>query len=96
MCSSLPPAACWRRVNVKVLVGMKTPDEQIEAARKIVAAKREHGKTASLQHLGPKYRRKFGYRKSKAEINQMVAKMLGRGITGLGTADGGLVCRLHQ
>ena len=53
-----------------------------------VDAKREHGKTASLKHLDPKYRRKFGYRKSKAEINKMVATMLGRGITGLGPRMG--------
>jgi ParB/RepB/Spo0J family partition protein len=74
--------------NVKVLTALKTPAEQIEAARKIVAAKQEHGKTASLRHLSPKYRRKFGYRKSKSEINRMVAKMLGRGITGLGPRMG--------
>ena len=74
-------------VHVQVLAAMP-PDEQIIAARKIVEAKREHGKTASLAHLDLKYRRKFGYRKSKAEINKMVAKMLGRGITGLGPRMG--------
>jgi len=74
--------------NVKVLTALKTPAEQIEAARKIVATKQEHGKTASMRHLSPKYRRKFGYRKSKGEINRMVAKMLGRGITGLGPRMG--------
>jgi len=83
-------AACGllAAVHVQVLVGMKTVAEQIEAARKIVAAKRDRGKTASLKHLGPKYRRKFGYRKSKAEINKMVARMLGRGIAGLGPRMG--------
>ena len=77
-------AAC----NVKVLAALVTAAEQIEAARRIVTAKREHGKTASLRHLSPKYRRQFGYRKSKAEINQMVTRMLGRGITGLGPRMG--------
>jgi hypothetical protein len=74
-------------VHVQVLLALP-PDEQTVAARKIVDAKREHGKTASLKHLDPKYRRKFGYRKSKAEINNMVGKMLGRGITGLGPRMG--------
>ena len=68
--------------NVKVLAALP-PEEQITAARKIVHVKQEHGKTASMRHLDPSCRRKFGYRKSKAEINRMVAKMLGRGITGL-------------
>jgi ParB/RepB/Spo0J family partition protein len=75
-------------VNIKVLIALATPEEQIAAARKIVEAKRECGKTASLHHLDPKYRRKFGYRKSKAAINQMVYKMLGCGITGLGPRMG--------
>ena len=75
-------------VNIKVLIALATPEEQIAAAHKIVASKREHGKTASLHHLDPKYRRKFGYRKSKAAINQMVHKMLGCGITGLGPRMG--------
>ena len=68
--------------NVKVLAALP-PEEQITAARKIVRVKQEHGKTASMRHLDPSCRRKFGYRKSKAEINRMVAKMLGCGITGL-------------
>jgi ParB/RepB/Spo0J family partition protein len=68
--------------NVKVLSALP-PDEQIAAARKIVQVKQEHGKTASMRHLDPSCRRKFGYRKSKEEINRLVAKMLGRGITGL-------------
>jgi hypothetical protein len=68
--------------NVKVLAALP-PDDQIAAARKIVEVKREHGKTASMRHLDPSCRRKFGYRKSKTEINRMVAKMLGCGITGL-------------
>jgi ParB/RepB/Spo0J family partition protein len=72
-------AAC----HVPVLADLQTPAEQIKAAQKIVEAKRAHGTQASLRHLSPKYRRKFGYRKSKEEINRMVAKMLGHGITGL-------------
>ena len=82
----MPPPGCWAWSTSKSWLALP-PDEQIVAARKIVDAKREHGKTASLKHLDPKYRRKFGYRKSKAEINNMVAKMLGRGITGW-AADG--------
>ena len=50
--------------------------------------KQQYGKTASMKHLNPKFRRKFGYRKSKEEINRMVAKMLGLGITGLGPRMG--------
>ena len=73
--------------NVQVLMALP-PEEQLAAARAIVAVKREHGKTASLKHLDPKQRRAFGYRKSKAEINNMVAKMLGRGIEGLGPRMG--------
>ena len=73
--------------NIKVLVALP-PDQQLIAARKIVECKREHGKTASLMHLDKRYRRTFGYRKSKAEIQQMVALMLGNGITGLGPRMG--------
>jgi len=83
----LAAAGLLGMVHVQVLLALP-PDEQIVAARKIVDAKREHGKTASLKHLDPKYRRQFGYRKSKAEINNMVGKMLGRGITGLGPRMG--------
>jgi ParB/RepB/Spo0J family partition protein len=68
--------------NVKVLAALP-PEEQIAAAHKIVQVKQEHGKTASMRHLDPSCRRKFGYRKSKAEINRVVTKMLGCGITGL-------------
>lgn len=74
-------------VHIKMLVTL-TPDKQIDAARKIVEAKREHGMRASLKHLEPAYRRKYGFRKSKAEINKMVGLMLGRGITGLGPRMG--------
>lgn len=69
--------------NVEMVADLKTPAEQILAARRIVAAKREHGPTAYRQHVGAKYRRKFGDRKSKQEINRLVSKMLDRGITGL-------------
>ena len=88
----LAAAGLLGMVHVQVLLALPA-DEQTVAARKIVDAKREHGKTASLKHLDPKYRRKFGYRKSKAEINNMVGKMLGRGITGLGPRMGGMVSR---
>lgn len=74
-------------VHIKMLVTLP-PDRQIDAARKIVEAKREHGRRASLKHLEPAYRRKFGFRKSKAEINRMVGVMLGRGIEGLGPRMG--------
>ena len=69
--------------NVEMVADLKTPAEQILAARRIVAAKREHGPTAYRQHVGAKYRRKFGDRKSKQEINRLVSKMIDRGITGL-------------
>ncbi len=74
--------------NMETLAGLNDPAEQIKAARKIVEVKQEHGKTASMKHLSPKYRRKFRPRKTKPEINKMVAKMLGRGITGLGPRMG--------
>jgi hypothetical protein len=67
---------------------LNTPADQIKAAQRIVDAKREHGKTARLQPLGPNGRRQFNSRRSKAQINEMVAKMLARGITGLGPRMG--------
>ena len=79
----LAAAGLLAMCNVKVLIALP-PDQQIVAVRKIMEVKQQYGKTASMKHLNPKFRRKFGYRKSKEEINRMVAKMLGLGITGLG------------
>ena len=73
--------------SIKVLVALP-PEEQLVAARKIVENKQRYGKAASMKHLDKRYRRKFGYRKSKEEINRMVAKMLGWGVTGLGPRMG--------
>lgn len=73
--------------SIKVLVALP-PDQQLVAARKIVEAKRQHGKYASLMHLDARFRRKFRSRRTKAEIGRMVAKMLHRGITGLGPRMG--------
>ena len=54
-----------------------------QIARRHAAVKRKRGKTASLKHLGVKERRKFGRRQHKGEMHDMIAKLLGRGITGL-------------
>ena len=74
-------------VQVAVLIALPV-EEQIIAARQIATTRQEHGRGCSLQHIDRKYRRKFHYRKSKMEINKMVKKMLGRGITGLGPRMG--------
>ncbi len=74
--------------NMETLADLKSPEAQIEAARKIVELRRERGKSASMKRLNPKYRRKFRPRPTKPEINKMVAKMLGRGIEGLGPRMG--------
>jgi ParB/RepB/Spo0J family partition protein len=68
--------------HVKALIKL-SPDKQLEAAQKIIDAKRQYGKSAPLNHLDPSFKRSFRYRKSKAAINKMVAKMLSKGITGL-------------
>ena len=81
--------------NVKVLAALP-PCRADRRRSQDRAVKQEHGKTASMRHLDPSCRRKFGYRKSKAEINRMVAKMLGLRHHRPGAADRGLVCGLHH
>ena len=68
--------------QLEALIG-KPPSEQIRIARQHATVKRERGKTASLRHLGVKERRKFGRPRTKSEMHDMIAKLLGRGITGL-------------
>ena len=68
--------------QIEALMG-KSAEEQIKIARAHAEVKQKYGKKASLRHLSSKYRRKFGVRKTKNQINAMVAKMLGRGVEGL-------------
>ena len=78
----LVAAGLFATCQIEALMG-KSPDEQIKTAQRHAAEKRKYGKTASLKHLGVKERRKFGRRRTKGEIHDMIAKMLDRGITGL-------------
>ncbi|REJ65608.1 MAG: ParB/RepB/Spo0J family partition protein [Planctomycetota bacterium] len=67
-------------VDVEILSRFTTPEEQIKAAHEIALAKRR-GRRPSEGKLS----RRFRYRKTKAQINKMIAKMMNHGIAGLTT-----------
>jgi len=67
-------------VDVEVLSQLETPGEQIKAANNIAKAKRR-GRHPSESKLD----RKFRYRKTKAQINRMIAKLMDQGLDGLTT-----------
>ena len=67
-------------VDVEAIAQFETPDDQIKAAAEIAKAKR-HGRKPSEGRPG----RKFRYRKTKAQINRMIAKLMDHGIDGLTT-----------
>jgi hypothetical protein len=59
---------------------MVLPHNQIKAAEEIASAKKK-GKT---KFLDPKFKRRFQPRRSKAQINEMITRMLDAGIEGFG------------
>ncbi len=67
-------------VDVEVLGQFETPEEQIKAAAEMARAKR-HGRKPSEGRTG----RKFRYRKTKAQINRMIATLMDHGLDGLTT-----------
>ena len=67
-------------VDVEVLSQFETPEEQIKAAADIARAKRR-GRHPSETKPG----RNFRYRKTKAQINRMIAKLMDHGVDGLAT-----------
>jgi len=67
-------------VDVEVLSQFDSPEEQIKAATEMAKAKRR-GRTPSEGRTG----RRFRYRKTKAQINQMIANLMDHGLDGLTT-----------
>ena len=67
-------------VDVEVLSQFDSPEDQIRAAAEIAKVKR-HGRKPSEGRTG----RKFRYRKTKTQINRMIAKLMDHGIDGLTT-----------
>lgn len=65
-------------VDVEVLSQLEEPEEQIQGAEEIAEAK-ERGERPSEANLS----REFHYRKSKSQINKMIARLLECGIEGL-------------
>ena len=72
-------------VNLDALTGIETPEDQAIAAGKIVEARQSR---RHLSDLEAACKRSFHRRRTKNEINQMVACMLAAGITGLGPRTG--------
>ncbi|MHB8108012.1 MAG: ParB/RepB/Spo0J family partition protein [Candidatus Cryosericum sp.] len=70
------------QTSLNTLLGLKTPEEQIVAAQKIVAA-RQRGKGKRLPGLEGVYKRRTPRVRSKEAINQMVERMLSAGVEGL-------------
>jgi ParB family chromosome partitioning protein len=67
-------------VDMEVVARFETPGEQIKAANDIARAKRR-GRHPSETKLG----RSFRYRKTKAQINRMIANLMEHGLDGLAT-----------
>jgi len=67
-------------VDVEVLSQFDSPEDQIKAAAEIAKAKRR-GRKPSEGRAG----RKFRYRKTKAQINRMIAELMKHGLDGLTT-----------
>jgi len=67
-------------VDVEVLSQFETPEEQLKAANDIAKAKRR-GRRPSETKPG----RSFRYRKTKAQLNRMIAKLMDHGVDGLTT-----------
>jgi len=67
-------------VDMEAVAQFETPEEQIKAANDIAKAKRR-GRHPSETKPG----RSFRYRKTKAQINQMIAKLMEHGLDGLTT-----------
>jgi len=67
-------------VDMEAVAQFETPEEQIKAATEIAKAKRR-GRHPS----GTKPGRNFRYRKTKAQINRMIANLMERGLDGLTT-----------
>jgi len=74
-------AGLLSQMNLEMLAGLETPDEQIKAADKIVDARRR-GKGKFLPGLNRTYKRRWGSRPQE-EINRMIERMLDAGIGGL-------------
>jgi ParB/RepB/Spo0J family partition protein len=69
-------------VSLERIAGEEGPDDQIRVAREIAEA-RERGKGKFLPGLSSACKRRFRYRRTKAEITRMIARMFDAGITGL-------------
>jgi ParB family chromosome partitioning protein len=67
-------------VDVEVLSQFDSPEDQIKAAAEIAKAKRR-GRHPSETKAG----RSFRYRKTKAQINRMIAELMEHGLDGLTT-----------
>ena len=71
-------------LDVETLVKLP-PDEQIQAAKELVAAR---GKNKRKLTVNPKFRRAFRQRRGKGEINDRIAQLLEAGLGGLVTRFG--------
>lgn len=71
-------------LDVDALVKLP-PDEQIQAANEIIAAR---GKNKRKINVNPRYRRTFRYRRGKEEINARIGQLLEAGLGGLVTRFG--------
>jgi ParB/RepB/Spo0J family partition protein len=71
-------------VNIEAIYRLDSKAEQIKAAKAIVKAKQQRGKTGFLD-LDPRYKRTFRPRKSKQQIANMIAHLYSAGLDGLAT-----------
>jgi len=72
-------------VNIETIHNLETDAERIQATKEIVRYRKTHGATQPLSVMHPKFRRKYNYRKSKAQIAQMIAHLYAVECDGLAT-----------
>ncbi len=70
-------------VNIEILYSMESDVERIRATKEIVRSKKQN-KTQTLR-VSSKFRRKFGYRKTKAQMAKMIAHLYAVQCEGLAT-----------
>jgi len=74
-------AAGWlKQLSIVALSQLTSPEDQIEGARQILAAKQLNSRNQT--NLPKKYRAKYEGRKTKEQITKIVARMLGEGVYG--------------
>lgn len=72
-------------VNIEMIAKLETEADQIKAAAEIIRAKEANSKKRYQHALDEEHRRRFKFRKTKAQIAEMIDRMICLGVNGLAT-----------